>query len=64
MPEPTSLREEIAKMSGEDLAVQADAVAINLKNTPGQLIRNVLVWEEIAKRLRASDPQDSAKLRG
>lgn len=54
MLEPTSLREEIAKLSGEELASQADALAVNLKNTPGQLIRNVLIWEEIAKRLRGN----------
>lgn len=59
MSEPTSLvqgadslRAEISKMSGDDLAGYADALASTTHNTPGQMVRNVLVWEEIAKRLR------------
>lgn len=53
MPEPDSLREEISKMKGDDLAAAViDAQVITLKNTPGASLRNVLMLEEVAKRLR------------
>jgi len=54
MPEPDSLRAEIAKMSGEQLAEMADAQVVHIQNTPGQTVRHWVMWEEIAKRLRGS----------
>ncbi len=61
MAEPDSLRAEVSKLSGEDLAAYADAQMINTKNTPGQSVRHWVVWEEIAKRLRGGDEKSAKK---